>query len=118
MKRDWDLIRAILIRTEQTRAPEAALDASAFYDLHEDEAVVREHIRILRDGGLIEGPGSRPTVERITFAGYELLAVIRQESVMQRIRAAAVKVGGGIGYDSVKAIGTAVLKSQLGLEDL
>lgn len=94
MKRDWDLVRAILLQVEQlptatsqVRAP----DVSGW-----DEELVGWHLALLVDAGIVEGNVSRslgraPTtaVRGLTWAGCELLDSIRRPAVWNAVRVAA-----------------------------
>lgn len=94
MKRDMDLIREILLRTEnEEEYPEA------------EKGVIVHHLDLCIEAGLLKGellPGIDSTprgaaVERLTWAGYEFLDAARTESVWKAVKAGVSKAGVSIG---------------------
>jgi DNA-binding transcriptional ArsR family regulator len=90
VKRDLDLIRRILLATEE--APDFTLSCS---DLASDDlplATVAQHVQLLQEAGYLEanlldleGQGVLDgTIDRLTWAGHEFLEAARDNSVCKR----------------------------------
>ena len=88
MKRDMELVRRILIRAE-----EGTLDSRGWIkleDLHEDEAVIWEHVRLLKEAGYVEAIDLRTqddsefALQRLNWEGHEFLAAARNDSVWRK----------------------------------
>jgi hypothetical protein len=94
MRRDWDLVRRILINLEEASVP---LHADAIEGF--DPALVSYHYRILGESGLIEAyccesdGANACTATRLTWDGHDLLDVIRDESRWEIFRLWAVEHG-------------------------
>lgn len=95
MRRDWDLVRRILINLEEASAPLHPDAIDGF-----DPALVSYHYRILGESGLIEAycRGGKDdayacTATRLTWAGHELLDAIRDHRSWQKLRTLAVEQG-------------------------
>lgn len=126
MKRDMDLIRAILLELEDSPPGEGKVRSPALAErLHKDERTVGEHLRLMGDAGLVtitdfpESPRSEcwVTGRGITWEGHEFLEAIRSDSVWPTVKAKLATVGGGASIAVVKAIAVQVVKEKLGLGD-
>jgi hypothetical protein len=91
MKRDWDMIRDILMAVEELQ-PNALLTLDSFpADKHSE---VSYHLEILEEGGLLRGkihktPGGSPHtfhLIRLTWAGHDFLESIRSDSMWKEIK--------------------------------
>jgi hypothetical protein len=93
MKRDWEVIRTILLRVEEGTGDK---DVSSGDFAPMDEALVAYNMWLLIESGMVEG-GGRPLgmgppgafVNRMRWPGHELLDTIRGESAWTRIKAVA-----------------------------
>lgn len=121
MKRDWDLIRAILIQAEnagtgQLLTPE---QITGGWDIN---SVVYQ-IRLLLDAGLIEGDvkdccGGGPSwamIKRLTWNGHEFLDQIRSNQVWERVKATALEKGIDLTIDLTAKLAARFTKDLLGL---
>ena len=118
MKRDWELVRTILLTVEEAD-PTSLTDEDDFKDAGVDKATLVEHVKIMESAGLLEAGyvmGGGFHVRRLTWEGHEFLEAIRAEGAMQQVREKAKVTGGALTFEMVKALGTAWLKSQMGLE--
>lgn len=100
MKRDMDLCRQILMKVEDQPAGKC-LQASS--DLHSDQAVLAEHVWLLKQAGLIEAvfPGNSPyhkvfIIHRLTPEGHDFVAHARQSALWEKAKDTAGKVGVGL----------------------
>ncbi len=93
MRRDIDLLRAILIQIESEGDPAEPLIHSMAVEGYE-QAVVNEHVKLLIDSGFVEGEYKYSTNNRIlltlirglTPKAYEFLDNIRNEQLWERIK--------------------------------
>lgn len=114
MKRDWNIIKAVLEHVEVG-------DTEAFYasqryltDLGIDEDIFLGHVEILLDAGILKGGevrrsavGTFMSVDLrgafITMYGHDLLDALRDKTVWNQIRAKAVKAGVSLSWEFIKA---------------
>lgn len=94
LRRDFNLIRLILIEAEQPGGHPFRYDQF-------DRRMVQNHLMLLVEGGLLEGTVIREgnglirvDVERLTWAGHDLLAQIRDDAVWQSAQGIAVDPNG------------------------
>ena len=121
MKRDMDLIRAILLEVEAMdfsgtgEIPELELDG---WDGH----LVYGHARLLRNAAYLDvtfTAGSPPGMHVIglTWQGHELLDSIRDDGVWAAVKAKVAKVGGSVALELLKPLAVQVVREGLGLTD-
>ena len=108
MRRDMNLVRAILLELERI-TPLEGLFFITIPDHPKEE--VNYHLLLLKDAQLIEGPtlridggGQTVLVEKLTWAAHEFLDLARDGAVwikaMQIVRAN----GGSVSFDVLKAL--------------
>lgn len=93
MKRDFDLIRQMLLRIESQPA-DAKITNSTFSDLCADNALISFHISLLRDEGWViaaEIPKIRQHLPdywilRLTAAGCDYLDAVRNDSIWDKTK--------------------------------
>ena len=128
MTRDMELIRLILleIKTRKTAKPASVRIAGA------DEAVVFRHLEMLHQEGLIQIEGTihrssstgeidRILVRDMTWAGHDLIGVMENEGVWNKIKQSfSAEQLVGMSLTTLKAIGvglaTELAKSTVGLK--
>jgi hypothetical protein len=122
MKRDWDLIRAILMAVEAEPAGRTVTASDVRTDATAHS--VRFHIRLLNEAGLLvaavdtDGGFDSPRyadIDRLTWEGYELLDAVRDDRAWQQVKATALSKGGGLTFEVLKALAVSLGKSALGL---
>ncbi len=92
MKRDWELIRTILVRIEDAPDTAGRYFADRFSQWPAEE--VNYHLWLLIQSGLVTGKcnGDEPRTgfvcygAALTWAGHEFLAAVRSDTAWQRIR--------------------------------
>lgn len=114
MKRDWDLVRDVLVEVER-------LDQTRFKTIRYGPVTTSEnpekdgHGILLWKAGFIEGAnasslnGDSVMARGLTWAGCDLLDTIRSNMVWERIKATAAEKGIELTFDAVKTIGKTVL---------
>ena len=121
MKRDWDVIREILVRLEASATPHTVLDMNAFDK--QDPQNVAYNMRILDEDGLIEarinsssqGNGLIDMAQalRLTPRGHDLLDSIRNETVWKKTISIFKSKGLEMTTDLVISVGKMVMKLSL-----
>lgn len=100
MKRDFDLIREILLQIEAT--PVGQFTSKISYDGANPETIM-SHVALLIEAGLVDGPTlktnsggimAKPT--GLTWAGHDFLDSIRDESLWQKAKTTILKPAGGV----------------------
>lgn len=118
MKRDPDLIRAILLDLEQHASP-----APRMLEFQRDsgaEETRARHVFLAEDAGLLTHASDSPEHNsgylfpsiRLTNAGYDFLDVIRTESGWRRLKKRAAAAG-GLGLQFLMAVAAAVVAEQI-----
>lgn len=114
MKRDWDVIRAILIATEEDRFDEYLENA-------EDETLILGNTTLLIEADFITGKVLQSLdgigdvfVNDLTWQGHELLDVIRSKPVWEKIKTTALEKGLELTFDVVKTLGAKAITFIIG----
>jgi hypothetical protein len=91
MKRDWEVIRKILLKIEELPTEDSTFSSHELEGI--DNAIVAFQMRLMLDSGLIEGScrdaiGGAPYCHafRLTWAGCEFLDAIRRDTVWNEIK--------------------------------
>ncbi|WP_432646630.1 DUF2513 domain-containing protein [Mitsuokella sp.] len=124
MKRDLDLMRNILLRIEAFD-PKCghAIRLLTFKDLCDDLPMLSLQIELLIDAGFIEVDSEIALddytkdfiISRITFAGYEYLDSVRNDTIWESVKKRLASIGGEASIDIVKSLASSMLLKQLGL---
>lgn len=123
MNRDWEIIRAILIRLEEATAPNAVVNMKDFEGI--EAQAIAYNMRLLRDAGCIEANILETSTgdhkigaalaRRLTSKGHDLLDSIRNESVWCEIKEKFRSKGLEMSVDLVISVGKRIMESMLGL---
>lgn len=117
MKRDWDVIREVLIEVEAL----SDHDRSRFSyrtDPHKDdeENTKAKHAILLKDAGFVTGAHTKLVDGKhiflgpnLTWQGHELLDTIRSKPVWEKIKNTAQEKGIELSFDAVIQLGKSVL---------
>ena len=103
MKRDWEIVRKILVELENLGDSRSLLlpgNVVAF-----DEQNVNYHIQILSEAGLIEAErhgGEIWVGRRLTWQGHDLLDHMRDQGTWNKVRAVIREKGLEVSVDAVK----------------
>lgn len=121
MKRDMDVIRSVLAEIEAL--PEQNFQGSQYIVDRtkpvEDQDRVR-HMLLLMDAGYLTGRrfnmdgGDAIACPELTWAGHELIELIRERPMWERIKAEVSKRGIPLTIDAVVAAGKALIAGSLG----
>lgn len=121
MKRDWDLIRKILVTLEEKPdrqpLPAEAVDGTRAQDVAYNMGLLLE--RHLIEGYKIEtigmGYGAAPVMATtLTWGGHELLDSIRQDSTWGHIKESALSKGLDLTFDVVVSLAKAYIGAKIG----
>ena len=118
MKRDWDLVRDILLRTESL----APIESLTLRDFDEDKKyLVAYHVKMLTDSGILHSIvsnniGDQPTqfhVRELTWEGHEFLDSIRVERTWKKVKDFVKDKGGVMTFDVIKAVAANIIKGAM-----
>lgn len=116
MKRDWDVIRDVLIEVEALTEGERSQFGYGVGDEYDDEDQGKsEHALLLWKAGFIEaidaGTMAGPAIlsPELTWQGHELLDTLRSKPVWDRIKTTAKEKGLELTFDVVKGLGKLAL---------
>lgn len=118
MKRDMDLVREILLATEESDTDPRAWVNLPFEGRPPQE--VAYHVQLMGEAGLlvvqdhqsIGVNGYRWLPKRLTWQGHEFLDTIRDDEIWRRTKDGARKVG-GFSLDVVAALAKGFIKEQV-----
>ena len=119
MKRNWDVIREVLIRFEEKPSKERALQLDAWSEDIQPE--VSYNVDILLDGGLLDGK-MLPTLDpgpinflvfRLTWQGHEFLDAIKNDTVWNKTKESFVSKGLSMTFELVKSVAISITKELL-----
>jgi DNA-binding PadR family transcriptional regulator len=123
MRKDWVIIRQILLRLEEASTPNTFLRAKDFDAFSEQE--VAYNMRLLKEAGYIEAiyqesrTGSNELnaamARRLTNSGHELLDTIRNDSIWSKIKETFRSKGVEMTFDLVIAVGKKIGEQALDL---
>lgn len=102
--RDMECIREMLLECE---GGGGVRDLAGWSD-----ETLRDHLRLMIEAGLLHGSvdaGGGVVFGKLTWAGHDFLAAIRQDTVWRSVRARLAAAGGGIAFDSIKQIALSFL---------
>ncbi len=113
MKRDFDLIRLILIHNETGEKPR---ELDAYQEDH-----VLYNIALMKDAGLIEayveddvrGRPCAAVINRLTWAGHDFLDSIRDESIWVKAKEKVIKPMGSFTFGLLKEYLSSEIKRSL-----
>lgn len=126
MKRDLDLIRAIMLVLEENMEYDKNFQSAKLFEIMKDESLSLEklayHIGLLVEGGFIQAKefkfqSSEPTVyliNTITPQGHDFIDTIRQDTIWNKTKEKAHKVV-GFSLSLLVDIGKEYLKKQIGI---
>jgi hypothetical protein len=122
MKRNMDVIRSLLLRLEELPIrpdgivlihgsdPEIAIDGHSA-----DE--VDYHLKLLKEQGLIECPGSLPLAggipfRKLTWAGHDFVDAVRDPAIWKKTKHSVDAIG-SITFDLVKDLAKGFIKTKI-----
>lgn len=83
MKRDWELIKKILVMVEASDVGASGVKSTSITGY--DHGLICAHINLLQENGYIQGSGSNSSdyyqVTGLTWKGYDLLDTLRDQSL-------------------------------------
>ena len=117
MKRNWDLIRKILIKLEEKADNTSWLQDNEIKDY--DSQTVAYHYKLLTNAGLIESIDMSSMNEMsyaaisLTWQGHEFLDKIRNDSVWNKVKATVQAKSLDLSFDVIKTVATTLIGSML-----
>lgn len=126
MKRDMELVREILIQTEESGAEEVLMGDKMAEEVggfsHEE---VNYHIGIMVEGGLLDASITRSstgmvvgtTIRRLTWEGHEFLDAARNSDIWAQVQDAASEKSLSLTIDVMKNALKHYTEEKLGLKE-
>lgn len=119
MKRDMDIIRAILLHISDQDKPTVF---EIKLDKYNPEQVAY-HVNLLAEAGFITGIPSRSAIQpvpewvevRLTWDGHEFIDAARNETIWAKFKQVVAEKGGTISFSLAVNLLTAVSKQHFGL---
>jgi hypothetical protein len=121
MRKDWIIIRQILLRLEDSATPNTVLRPDHFENFPPQE--VAYNMRLLAEAGLIEaniqelrngsGEIGAAIARRLTNSGHDLLDTIRNDTVWKKIKDTFRDKGLDMTFDLVLSVGKEIAKQIL-----
>ena len=117
MKRDWDTIREILTKLEESSDTDDFLQLDSFPQ--DRAAEISYHMELLFEAGLVDGEMSKTIgpgpygffATRLTWTGHEFLDTIRSSTVWEKTKKSIVSKGLSLTFDLIKSVATDVAGS-------
>jgi hypothetical protein len=103
MKRDIELIRAILLKSEE-QPPDKLLYSTNIHVEGFDSATIDGHILLLEEAGLIEvqkaqtANDSPYSIKRLTWDGHDFVSNAKNPSVWKKFRTTLKEKGGTVAW--------------------
>jgi len=120
MKRDWDVIRKVLIEVEELGTAERDRKTYDTCSGDREEKSKAEHALLLWEARFLSGidvstisDGALMSPE-LTWAGHDLLQTMRSATVWEKIKATAKIKGIELTFDAVKVLSKVALESVIG----
>ena len=122
MKRDMDLIRALLLEIESW-PPGARVPSTRIVIEPYTEEQIRYHAELLHDAGFFGGvlavhraSGDRPViVGRLTWCGHEFVDATRSDVVWAAVKERAIPVEGSVNMELLLELVSAISRSMMWL---
>ena len=119
MKRDFELIRQILITAEE--AQDYTVRSRQFVTDELDERTVAAHFELLQEAGLadanllrLEGRGAvQGMIERLTWDGHEFLAAVRSDTAWNKAKHLVRDKGAAFTFEVLKIAASIAAKGLL-----
>ena len=119
MKRNWEVIREILIKLEELPNTDSGLQLSDFPS--EKAYEYAYHVELLIEAGIVEGQMSKAAgpgpahffAHRLTWTGHEFLDSVRSSTVWSKTKKAFAAKGIEMTFDLVKSVATDISVSLL-----
>jgi hypothetical protein len=124
MKRDDDLIRKLMLDLEAASQPITQDHPVAGYGKDQ----VAYHLALIVRQGFADGPkplypntGEDPTIPRavialrLTPAGHDFIASIRDAGIWAKVKERTASVSGGVALDVLKELAVSLTKAHLGI---
>jgi hypothetical protein len=114
MKRDWDVVRKILLKLEELGNTTSYLEPDQVNSY--DPEQVSYHMQLLDEAGLIEAKCGRAhgaplhcRAMRLTWRGHEFLDQVRQDSVWNKVKGTAREQGLDLTLDVIVSIAKTII---------
>jgi len=110
MKRDMDLIRAMLLKAEEQPPYGPFTNMPAFPGHSDDE--MRAHAELAQEAGLIEAEFMMVGffIRRLTYSGHEFLDAAREDKLWNKAKETVIKNAGTLTMEAMKTALAALMQ--------
>lgn len=119
MRRDWELVRQILLKLEDLSTTSSYLSPDGVPGY--DPEIISYHMQLMDEAGLIKakclktsGQGLRCNAISMTWEGHEFLDKIKNDSNWNKVKGIAREKGLDLSFDVIKLAAKTVLESLFG----
>lgn len=119
MKRDWNLVRQILLKAESS-LPGESIDSFTCEEF--DEATIIEHIEIMIESKLLDGDVNKTQagssgflLHKITWEGHNFLENARNDTIWKKVMAQAKEKGTSTSFVVLNGLLTKAAQKYVGL---
>ena len=121
MRRDMTLVRRILKTVNESPGP---VGIDQLVNDADGREKVGEHIRLMREAGLVEArilaadgdPFYSATITRLTWEGHDYLAAVGASDVWRTVQEEGARAGLELTLDTAKALAAKAIERKLGLD--
>jgi hypothetical protein len=126
MKRDWDLLRNLLLNIEEDRGIFVGIDTpvASVEEQQKQDARLLGHLALLVDNGFVSDArvvkstngyrGFSANSPSLTMSGHDLLDTMRSQTIWESIKTTAKKKGIELSFEAVKVLSVVALKHLVG----
>jgi len=113
MRRDWELVRQVLLKLEQLGDTASVLESTDVLPYDADN--VSYHMKIMDEAGLIEAHclehtgGTHCHASRLTWSGHEFLDQVREQTVWNRTKASVREKGLALSFEVIRMTASAII---------
>jgi Hypothetical protein (DUF2513) len=118
MKRNWDIIRKILIKVEAAPTEFAEIESDSIEGVDSETAAY--HMRLMIESGLVLG-SCRSSIgtpwchlRRLTWEGHELLDQIKRETIWNKVKEQSMQRGVELSMEVIKQVASQIIRQVLG----
>lgn len=127
MKRDMDLVRAILLLVESSDTDlMASVSIEPLKEQGYLEPQIFHHIKLLNEAGLVEAKDSSSyngaywEVKALTWEGHDFLDAAKKDSLWEKAKKTVLQKTGGLPFDVLKAtlvqLGKTVVLNEINID--
>lgn len=118
MKRNWDIIRKILIKIEESPTEYSEIESNSIEGVDSETAAY--HMRLMIESGLVIGScrnsiaAPRCYISRLTWDGHEFLDKIKRDTIWNKVKEQSMQRGIELSMEVIKQAAGHIISQVLG----